>query len=356
VYDAGFFDYLAFSCGNNVQLPSDADCDILAELGYPTDGSDLNLASIGVAALVGSQTVTRWVTSTSAGETTFTVEVEEPAGVNVTVDPMSLTLNNGDTAVYTVTLAANGGIDAGEWTFGSLTWANNADASNARSPIAVRTVELDAPTLVVGSGASGSESFDIGFGYSGNYAAGVHGLVEADAQEGNVADDPESDIIAALGSCDFDGDFPFVCTGLTWHAVAGGSAATRVALFDAETDGADDLDLYVFDPDLILVGQSGSFTSEELVDVVGNAPYYLVAVHGWETDGPDANYTLFSWSPMADELNLSVEAPNGVVELGNSETITVTWEDLAPGKYMGAISHTRDGEFVTGTAVSVDVP
>ena len=35
----------------------------------------------------------------------------------------------------------------------------------------------------------------------------------------------------------------------------------------------------------------------ELVDVpVPAAGTYVVVVHGFETDGPDANYTLFTWT------------------------------------------------------------
>ena len=52
VYDAGLFDYAAFSCGNNYQIFSNASCAFLASLGLSSDGSDLNLASIGVADLL----------------------------------------------------------------------------------------------------------------------------------------------------------------------------------------------------------------------------------------------------------------------------------------------------------------
>ena len=138
VYDAGLFEYAAFSCENNFQIFDDSSCDFLESLGVPTDASDLNLASIGVAELVGSQTVTRIVTSVTPGTTTFDAVVVAPAGIDVTVNPPQLVLENGESATFTVEFTPNGAAVMDEWTFGSLTWTNDAGVSDARSPIAVR--------------------------------------------------------------------------------------------------------------------------------------------------------------------------------------------------------------------------
>ena len=87
-------------------------------------------------------------------------------------------------------------------------------------------------------------------------------------------------------------------------------------LFDDFTDGNDDLDLYVFGPltaGFPNVGGSGSATSEEEVNLEGPTPgFYIVVVHGFETDGPDANYTLFSWLVGADEGNMTGPPPRRV--------------------------------------------
>ncbi len=58
------------------------------------DSSDLNLASIGIADLVGSQTITRTVTSVANnnGNKTFNVSVDAPTGVDVSVSPTSIKL------------------------------------------------------------------------------------------------------------------------------------------------------------------------------------------------------------------------------------------------------------------------
>ncbi len=138
VYDAGLFDYAAFSCENNYQIFTDASCDFVIGDGFPTDASDLNLASIGVADLVGSQTVTRTVTSVTPGTTTFDAVIAAPAGIDVVVSPMQLVLAEDESATFTVEFSPNGATAWGNWTFGSLTWTNDAGASDARSPIAIR--------------------------------------------------------------------------------------------------------------------------------------------------------------------------------------------------------------------------
>ena len=107
-------------------------------------------------------------------------------------------------------------------------------------------------------------------------------------------------------------------------------------------------------------GGSGSGTSEEQVDIRMPAEgLYLVVVHGWQTDGPDANYTLFSWNVgVADAGNMTVSGPGAAV-LGTSETVDFSWTGLAEGtKYLGAISHadgpTVPDDIIDLTMVRVD--
>ncbi len=62
-YDAGLFDYAAYTCGEDFGVFTPGSCDYLASLGIPSDPSDLNYPSIAIAELAGSQTVQRTVTS-----------------------------------------------------------------------------------------------------------------------------------------------------------------------------------------------------------------------------------------------------------------------------------------------------
>ncbi len=61
-------------------------------------------------------------------------------------------------------------------------------------------------------------------------------------------------------------------------------------------------------------------------------------VHGWQTDGPDANYTLFTWVLGATGTgNMTVTAPTSVVT-GQKADISVHWTGLsAATTYLGRI-------------------
>ncbi len=346
VYDAGFFEYVGFLCGNPNGISVSADfCDDLVSSGIPTDPSDLNYPSIGVADLAGAQTVARTITSVTTGTATYNVSFDAPPGIVVAVSPASLTLNYGDSASYSVTFTATGAAALDQWAFGSLTWSYGPHS--VRSPIAVKPVALAAPDEVMGTGIDGSLSFDLTFGYSGAYTAGTHGLAPADMQADTVVDDPANDINVALSTG----------VGITLHNfdVPAGSAYARFSLFDDYTDGNDDLDLYVFDPTGAFVGSSGSGTSAEEVNVVlPDAGTYTIVVHGWQTDGPDANYTLFNWAFGPDSGNMTVTAPTSAT-VGVTESVTVDWTGLGAGtKYLGAVSHSDAAGLLGMTLIRVD--
>ena len=140
-YENGTEDWYGYLRGLGYGLPD-------AWVGAAIDPSDLNIPSIGIGALAGTQTVTRTLTAHEAGS--FAVSVEGVEGVDVEVSPQTLDFDApGDTRTYTVTFTvASATPDA--WTTGSLTWANEAHA--VRSPIAIRPLALDVPQWVTASG------------------------------------------------------------------------------------------------------------------------------------------------------------------------------------------------------------
>jgi hypothetical protein len=213
--------------------------------------------------------------------------------------------------------------------------------------LAIRPVQAAVDAAITGTGTSGSADISINFGYTGDYTAEVNGLAAAATELGNVVDDPTNDINSALGSG----------VGITLHTVEipAGTTYARFSLFDDETDGADDLDLYVFDPGFGFVGGSGSGTSAEEVNVRNPSPgTYYVIVHGWQTDGADSNYTLYSWAVGGDEGNMTATGPLSAV-LGAEETITVNWSGLAADmKYLGYIGHEDGGGEFAITTVRID--
>ncbi len=338
VYDAGFGDYVDFLCGTG-----SLDCN-----GFAPDPSNLNYPSIAIGGLAGSQTVTRTVTSVSDSFATYVPEVDGLNGISVTFNPEVIEIAPGESVQYEVTFT-NESAPINAYATGGISWVDGD--KRARSAVVLKPVVIGAPAEMTGTGESGSLSFDISFGYTGAYSAGTHGLVEASTVTGMVADDPTNDYNSALGTCDFS-SFPFACTGITWHAISvpAGAQLARISLFNNYTDGSDDLDLYVYNSSFSFVGNSGSGSSAEQVDILapGSTTYY-VAVHGWQTDGADANYTLFSWGPQADLGNMTVDAPDAAV-IGTTEAATVEWEGLAAAKYLGVISHS-DGSGVIGRTV-----
>ena len=111
---------------------------------------------------------------------------------------------------------------------GSISW--NDGTHVVRSPFAVRPVILAAPAEVTSNGSA--INYPVSFGYTGPFAAQARGLVPATTTAGTVSDDPGDDFggIGAPGTT----SFPVV--------IPAGSTLFRVALFDGESDGADDLD------------------------------------------------------------------------------------------------------------------
>ena len=343
VYDSGLNDWLAFLCGTTTGVAPD-DCAALDGLGYSFDASDLNAASIAIGDLAGTQTVTRTVTNVGSSAATYTSSVTGMTGVTTAVSPSSLTLNPGQTGTFTVTFTrTSAALNA--YVGGQLTWTDGTH--NVRIPLVVRPVALAAPAEVSGTG--GNISYDVKFGYTGSFTATGRGLVAATTNAGTVADDP-TDAFAPGGP------------GTTFFDVVipANTTYSRFALFDDATDGEDDLDLYVF-VGTTLVGVSGSGTSEEVVNFVnptGAAPVTVrVYIHGFATDGPTADFTLFHWNlGSAAAGNMTVTAP-AAATLGQTGSIGLSFSGLAPAtRYLGSVAYGGAANMPNPTIVSVRTP
>ena len=346
VYDSGFFEWLGFLCGSTNGV-SQGTCDFLASIGVPFDASDFNGASITIGDLAGAQTVVRTVTNVGdAG--TYEVSVDAPEGIAVEVNPSTMTLGNGDSASYEVSFSATESSLLDEYVFGSLTWSDGTH--DVKSPLTVRALPVAAPSEVSGTGLEGSVSYDVIFGYSGAFDTAGHGLVAADTTADTVIDDPANDIVTALGNG--------IGINVYQVEVPADTAFARWSLFNDDTDGVDDLDLYLFEGDSIdladLIGQSGNGDSnEEVHAVLPAAGTYTVVVHGWGTDGPDAEFTLSGWLIPLAAGDLAVDAPATAVAT-ETGTVTASWTGLdALTRYLGAVSYSTGGELLDFTLVSV---
>ena len=356
VYEPSDDEFDAFACGTDSPAVPESRCDELQGAGVSFAPEDLNQPSIGLARLANEQTVTRRVTNVSDQAQTFVAAITAPPGVRVAVAPSSLSVGPGQTATFDVSFAYESGpLDL--WRFGSLQWQSNDHS--VHSTIAVMPVSLTAPAEVTSVGGSGSISFPVEFGYTGPYAPGVHGLREPLVINGFVDNDPTKTFTLRSGN------------GVTAHLVQvpAEQLYLRFSLFDALTDGDDDLDLYLYYQPGVCnpldfrgtrITESGGPTSEEQVNMFRPpAGCYGALVHGYETDeisgGPGANYTMLGWSVgiVDDQGNMTASGPP-FVNSGATETITVNWANLAPDSiYLGGISHNSPQGLVGLTLVTI---
>jgi subtilisin family serine protease len=347
-YDAGLFEYAAFTCGADLGVFTAGSCAFLESIGVPSDPSDLNLASIGVADLTGSQTVTRTVTSVANdnGWRDYNVEVDAPPGYSVVVSPASLRLKPGMSASYEVTIT-NESAEVDEWAFGSLTWADVTGHYTVRSPIAVRGGLFSAASEVQGSGESGSASFDINFGYTGSYAAAPHGLIADAPTSGSIGQDPDQTYPSGDDSPVGVQKIDFPVTG---------AAFVRWSM---AIPGDDDIDLFLEDSSGRIIAASTNGGTDELIELTLPADdTYTMVVHGWSVPNEPLPYTLHFWEvPLASGGSLTVDSAPASATTGAVGTVDVSWSGLTSGTtYLGAVSHTGDVGLMGLTLVEVDTP
>jgi hypothetical protein len=354
VYDTDFFGQLAGTCGTVSPLVSDDDCEFLASLGYNLGAFNLNLASIGVNGVLGSTVVHRTVTNVSDTEATYTATVTPPGGFRVVVEPSTLTLGPGESASFEVRIR-NRAAPSGAWRFGSLVWSDGTH--EVRSPIAVNAQALVATANFEGTGADGTGSIDVAFGFNGAYTAAPHGIAEPNLTMGTIEDDPANSF-----DFDFGPDEP-----ITFLAdLPAGTAYAQWSIFDAYNDRPDhDLDMYLFYcPDFVCtqIDASLGLTAEESVSVklpptddAIDDPY-VVFIHGYQTSGGATATTIqFDWQAVDDLGNLVVTGPTDAT-IGETATVDLEWSGLTTGpgsKQVGAVSHSDANGPVDVTSINI---
>jgi hypothetical protein len=240
----------------------------------PIDPSDLNLASIGIGSLTGSQTVTRTVTSTQAG--TFTAAVSVP-GIDAVVTPSTLTFGAaGEVKSYTVTFTrTTAPLDA--FATGSLTWTSGS--TSVRSPIAVQPVTIVAPASANGTGTYGSVDVTVTPGGDGDIPLTTTGLTA-----GTLQPDPTAGGTPGHSGSSAEAD--------TFDYTVAVPAGSKYARFDLDTtDNAADLDLVVYQLDAagtpIAAFQSATGSADERVNLLApDAGSYLVEVSVYAAPAP----------------------------------------------------------------------
>lgn len=344
VYNSDYYGWLAFLCGATSGV-NPATCNALVGMGYSTDPSDLNMPSIAIGNLPGTQTVTRTVTNVSKTRGKYEASIIGLTGFNVEVTPSSLDLPAGASATFTVKITRTTAA-LNTYTGGYLAWVNNNGTKTVRIPVVVQPVALAAPVQVFGTGDP--ISYPVTFGYDGAFTATASGLVPAVTNTTTIVDDPD-DTFTPVATAD---TIPFEVT------IPAGTTYARFSLFDEFVSPASDLDLYVTNSAGTVVGSSGSGTSAEEVSMRNPAAdTYTVWVHGWGVPEAPATFTLFSWVLGSEAAgNMVVTAPAMAVT-GEIGTITLTFSGLAPAtKYLGSVTYSGSSGMPLPTIVRVDVP
>jgi subtilisin family serine protease len=348
VYHAGFNEYLGFMCdaGPEIFVNAAATCGALEGLGVPTLATNLNYPSIAVSEVPGAKTVIRTVTNVSDETNTYRARINEPGGYDVTVTPDLITLAPGESASFEVAFT-NVEAPVGEWRFGSLSWVDGRN--RVRSPIAVKAAAIEFAESVSGTGAAGTVSIPVAFGYTGPYTAGAHGLAPDVPVPGSVTQDPNQ----TFAPTD-------VGNGATAHPIVVADASfLRITLNTADLtppNGAIDIDLYLYNSAGQEVASSGAGSTDEIIQLEAPAnDTYTLYVHGWQTTGVTVGYNLHTWqvpvAPGGGSLIINSAPPSAT--LGAVGTVEAGWSGIVEGNYLGAVSHTGD-TLLGYTLVEVD--
>jgi len=325
VYDSTAKDWDKFLCGQGSTPPS-------GTCKGTIDASDVNLPSIAIGDLAGTQTITR--TLTNAGEDSWVghAVVSAPPGVSVKVEPSAFAILPGKKKTFTVTFTrTTAALNA--FVFGSLTWRSWGGAGDVRSPIAIRPVQLGAVSEVHGTGASGSAAVKVQPGYSGTLATSVSGLVPALEQS------------AALKNAT-GGNFPTAAPAVNDHVakftvnVPAGTSYARFATFAGDLAAGTDVDMFVYAGGTSnLVASSATGSASEWVAVANpSATSYDVYIDLFA--GPDQTVKQPSWVLAGNAGNLTVTPSPATVTTGTPVTLSAAWSGLdATKRYLARLSY-----------------
>jgi subtilisin family serine protease len=321
VFNSRWNDWMGFLCGT--QLPTS-----FCTSSHPAipvlDPSDFNAPSIAIADLAGTQTVTRTVTNVGKEKSTYNVTVTGLTGLTVNVSPATFSLHPGQRQKLQITITqSSAALNA--YTGGYLTWADGKHT--VRIPVVVKPVAMAAPREVSGS-------YNVTFGYTGTFTAAARGLVAAQTFTDSVN----------------TGEYYVYDV-----TIPAGTTYARFSLFDANTTPGSDLDLYVYDGALNLIGSSAGGTSQEEVNFLNPAAdTYWVLVDGYATANP-STFTLFAWVlGSIDAGNMTVSAPASAT-LGTTAAINLSFSGLTAGtKYLGSVAYGGIAGLPNPTIVRVD--
>ncbi len=131
--------------------------------------NELNLPSMAIGALAGTDTLHRSVTNVSDKAESYTAKVSGLTGLDVSVSPSTFTINPGQAVNYAVSFTETTA-PFGEYATGFLTLTGDK-GHVVRIPVVVQPVKFAAPAEQSGSGTTGSLTYKVQSGFAGNRLA-----------------------------------------------------------------------------------------------------------------------------------------------------------------------------------------
>jgi subtilisin family serine protease len=340
VVDASTTDYVRYL---RVVAP-----ELFTSTGTETQPKDLNVPSISISQLAGTDSTSRTFTSLDNTAQTWSVAVTGLPGIAAAPDVASFTVAPGATHAVKVNFEVRTA-PLDEYQFGALVLTNGA--RTVRLPISVKPVALSAPRTitVTTSRAAGSVGLAVKSGYAGSMSGVGLGLAAPDTHAGETisAGDGNPDPTGAPGS------------GTKIYPVAVPAGAQLLASRITNVDGGDpntDLDMYIYRDD----DQSGDFTNDEIIAQSASgiatekvslpdppAGDYGVAIVGFTTNTPSSVYDLTNWlvadpSPdnPANAPGLAVTGDPASVIIGCNPALALNWSGVgSEGLYLGVVTY-----------------
>ena len=307
----------------------------------PIDASELNVPSLAIGELFGSQTVSRTLTAVDGGGT-WTASVQGGSGLDVTVSPATFTVGADASQDVDITVAT-GTAAAGEWASAHILWTSS-NGQTVRMPVVALPGVADAPDLI--EGHTTDETIDLPdlSGVNGTLETRVRGLVKVDESTGEA---PEQ---AAFDATD---------SRLTAHDFAYPRGYPNVRI-EAETVGdvQADLDIYV-------MGSWSSYpvarsttrgTGPEVYSgpIYSSAPEHKIYVVAKGTTDTMVPYTLrVSFPTQEDTGVLTFDPSSAAVTSGETHVFEGVLNTDDESAYNGFVDLLYNGRVVDTTAVLI---
>ncbi|WP_180536838.1 S8 family serine peptidase [Micrococcus luteus] len=314
---------------------------------HPIPAAELNVPSLAISELYGSQTVTRTLKNVGGNNGTWTARVKGLQGLDVTVSPNVIRPTRGSEQDVAITVTA-AGAPAGQWATGHVVWSGPA-GKQVRIPVAVRPGIADAPAAITVARDADTLELPVLSGIDGTLSTRVNGLVRGDQYTGTTVRRAVFDASdAALTAHDF--------------AYPRGYPKVRIEAEAADPDV--DLDIYVTSSwsSYPVARSITRGTGMEVLEqsIISSAPQHrihVVAKPGTDLQDSDApiDYTLRVFFPKdGDAGNLVFDPASADVKPGAEHVFQGTLTTDGTSVYLGTVDILHGGTVVDSTKIRVE--